>query len=286
MRTRWRGTPDRHPRDRLRRELGLHDAMFLVVASVVGSGIFLTPGAIAERLPHPGLILAVWVVGGMLSLAGALANAELGAMFPHAGGDYVYLREAFHPLRRLPGRLALVLRRSSRAPSPRSRRASRRRSSRVLGLSGAGRDSRSRSSRSWPCSWLNAIGVRHGARANNVTGWIKVGVLAFFVMRGAAHRRAATSATCVPSSTGSSPRRRRWPSRSRSRPCSSATSAGTPRCTSRARSTIRGATCRARCSSVSGSASRSTSRSTGVPVRGAGRRSLRARRTPASSPPR
>jgi APA family basic amino acid/polyamine antiporter len=90
--------PDRHPRDRLRRELSLHDAVFLVVASVVGSGIFLTPGAIAERLPHPGLILAVWVVGGLLSLAGALANAELGATFPHAGGDYVYLREAFHPL--------------------------------------------------------------------------------------------------------------------------------------------------------------------------------------------
>src|SRR5262245_65422284 len=74
------------------------DGVFLVVASVVGSGIFLTPGAIAERLPHPGLILAVWVAGGLLSLAGALANAELGAAYPHAGGDYVYLREAFHPL--------------------------------------------------------------------------------------------------------------------------------------------------------------------------------------------
>ena len=47
-----------------------------------GSRIFLTPGAIAERLPHPGLILAVWVVGGLFSLAGALANAELGAAFP------------------------------------------------------------------------------------------------------------------------------------------------------------------------------------------------------------
>lgn len=88
---------DRHPRDRLRRELGLTDATLLVVASVIGSGIFLTPGAIAERLPHVEWIFAVWVAGGLLSLAGALANAELGAMFPHAGGDYVYLREAFHP---------------------------------------------------------------------------------------------------------------------------------------------------------------------------------------------
>ena len=90
--------PDRHPRDRLRRELGLGDATLLCVAAVIGSGIFLTPGAIAERLPHAGLILAVWIAGGLLSLAGALANAELGAAFPHAGGDYVYLREAFHPL--------------------------------------------------------------------------------------------------------------------------------------------------------------------------------------------
>src|SRR6185436_4381941 len=66
--------------------------------SVIGVGIFLTPGAVADKLPHVGLVLAVWLLGGVLSLAGALANAELGAMYPHAGGDYVYLREAFHPL--------------------------------------------------------------------------------------------------------------------------------------------------------------------------------------------
>jgi APA family basic amino acid/polyamine antiporter len=89
--------PAAHPRDLLARSLSLRDAVLLVVASVVGSGIFLTPGAIADRLPHPGLIFAVWIAGGLLSLAGALANAELGAMFPRAGGNYVYLREAFHP---------------------------------------------------------------------------------------------------------------------------------------------------------------------------------------------
>ncbi len=88
---------DRHPRDRLRRELRLGSATLLVVSSVVGSGIFFTPGRIAELLPHPGWFFAAWVAGGLLSLAGALANAELGAMFPHAGGDYVYLREGFHP---------------------------------------------------------------------------------------------------------------------------------------------------------------------------------------------
>jgi len=85
------------PRDRLVRELGTVDTTMLVVSSVIGSGIFLTPAAIAGLLPHPGLILAAWLVGGLLSLAGALANAELGAMYPRAGGDYVYLREGYHP---------------------------------------------------------------------------------------------------------------------------------------------------------------------------------------------
>lgn len=86
------------PRDRLRRELTATDASLLVVSSVIGVGIFLTPGAVADILPHPGLFLAAWMVGGLLSLCGALANAELAAMYPHAGGDYVYLREAYHPL--------------------------------------------------------------------------------------------------------------------------------------------------------------------------------------------
>ena len=91
-------TPESHPRDRLSRELRLSDATLLVVSGVIGLGVFLTPGGIADLLPHPGVILAVWIAGGLLSLAGALANAELGAMYPYAGGDYVYLREAFHPV--------------------------------------------------------------------------------------------------------------------------------------------------------------------------------------------
>lgn len=87
-----------HPRDRLRRVLSLWDATMLVVASVIGAGIFLTPGRVAALLPDARWLLLAWGVGALLSLAGALANAELGAMFPRAGGDYVYLREAFHPV--------------------------------------------------------------------------------------------------------------------------------------------------------------------------------------------
>jgi len=69
----------------------------LIVASVVGSGIFFTPSQVAQLLPSGELILFAWIVGALLSLAGAFANAELGAMFPRAGGDYVYLREGIHP---------------------------------------------------------------------------------------------------------------------------------------------------------------------------------------------
>jgi APA family basic amino acid/polyamine antiporter len=86
-----------HPRDRLPRVLSLWDASMLIVASVVGSGIFFAPSQVAMLLPSAGLILLAWSVGALLSLAGAFANAELGAMFPRAGGDYVYLREGLHP---------------------------------------------------------------------------------------------------------------------------------------------------------------------------------------------
>jgi basic amino acid/polyamine antiporter, APA family len=84
--------------DRLHRELGLLDATMVVAGSVIGVGIFTSTGIVAAVLPDPVLLLAAWVLGGVLSLAGALTNAEMGAALPHAGGDYVYLREAFSPL--------------------------------------------------------------------------------------------------------------------------------------------------------------------------------------------
>jgi APA family basic amino acid/polyamine antiporter len=76
------------------RRLNLVDTAFLVVGAVIGSGIFLTPGLIAARVPSAGLLLAVWLAGGLVTLCGALSFAELGAMYPKAGGQYVYLREA------------------------------------------------------------------------------------------------------------------------------------------------------------------------------------------------
>jgi len=79
------------------RRLGLLDTTFLVIGAVVGSGIFMTPGIIAAGLPSPGLLLGVWLAGGLITLCGALSFAELGAMYPQAGGQYIYLREAFGP---------------------------------------------------------------------------------------------------------------------------------------------------------------------------------------------
>jgi len=81
----------------LLRKLNLLDATFLVIGAVVGSGIFMTTGFIAEYLPSPGLILIVWLIGGFIALSGALSFAELGTMYPQAGGQYVYLREAYGP---------------------------------------------------------------------------------------------------------------------------------------------------------------------------------------------
>jgi len=77
------------------RRLGLLDTSFLVIGAVVGSGIYMTTGDIAAVLPSPGLLLAVWLAGGLIALCGALSFAELGAMYPQAGGQYIYLREAY-----------------------------------------------------------------------------------------------------------------------------------------------------------------------------------------------
>jgi APA family basic amino acid/polyamine antiporter len=83
--------------EQLARKLGLFDAILIVIGIVIGSGIFLLPNLIARNLPSGPAILAIWIVAGLLSLFGAFAYAELGAMMPATGGQYVFLREAFGP---------------------------------------------------------------------------------------------------------------------------------------------------------------------------------------------
>jgi APA family basic amino acid/polyamine antiporter len=173
---------DRHPKDRLRRELSLTDASMLVVSSVIGVGIFLTPGSVAELLPHPHLFLAVWLVGGLLSLAGALANAELGAMYPHAGGNYVYLREAYHPFAGFAaGWLTFFVIYAGTIATLAVGFAE--------GLSlfvdvGDGGQIAVALAVIAITSWVNFVGVRQGARFNNVTAFLKIVALAALVVGG------------------------------------------------------------------------------------------------------
>src|SRR5256712_8051374 len=81
--------------DRLPRRLGLWSAVAVLIGSTIGGGIFRTPAIIAARVPSPGSMLAVWVLGGGLALCGALTYAELAALFPRSGGVFVYIREGF-----------------------------------------------------------------------------------------------------------------------------------------------------------------------------------------------
>ncbi|MBK9030286.1 MAG: amino acid permease [Myxococcales bacterium] len=78
-------------------KLGLGTAAALVIANIIGTGIFTSTGYQAQSLFDGGTMLVAWLVGGVLALAGAACYAELGAMMPRAGGEYVYLREAYHP---------------------------------------------------------------------------------------------------------------------------------------------------------------------------------------------
>ena len=70
----------------------------VVIGGIIGSGIFINPYIVAQRLDSSTLVLAAWIAGGAIALAGAYSYAELGALFPRAGGQYVYLRDAYHPL--------------------------------------------------------------------------------------------------------------------------------------------------------------------------------------------
>src|SRR5438876_6036010 len=80
------------------RGLGLYDSTMVVVGSMIGSGIFIVSADMARTIGSPGWLLAAWILTGLLTVVGALSYGELAAMMPRAGGQYVYLREAFSPL--------------------------------------------------------------------------------------------------------------------------------------------------------------------------------------------
>jgi APA family basic amino acid/polyamine antiporter len=85
------------PRSAPPRQLGVWVASAIVIANMIGTGVFTSAGFQAQRLHDPWTMVLTWVVGGVLALCGAATYAELASMMPHAGGEYVYLREAYHP---------------------------------------------------------------------------------------------------------------------------------------------------------------------------------------------
>ena len=90
------GSATNHPE--LTRALALRHSLSIVVGTVIGSGIFLVPAEMMRATGSTRLVYLAWVVGGLLSFFGALTYAELGAMKPQAGGEYVYIRDAYGPL--------------------------------------------------------------------------------------------------------------------------------------------------------------------------------------------
>jgi APA family basic amino acid/polyamine antiporter len=87
-----------HPQTDFVKAISRLDATALVVGSMVGSGIFIVSGQILREVQSPGLLLLVWTLSGLVTLVGAITYGELAAMFPRAGGQYIYLREAISPL--------------------------------------------------------------------------------------------------------------------------------------------------------------------------------------------
>jgi APA family basic amino acid/polyamine antiporter len=81
-----------------RRELGLFDAVVVVAGGIIGVGIFANPSNVARVVSDPVLILVVWAIGGAVALLGAFVWAELASRYPHVGGQYIYLRHAYHPV--------------------------------------------------------------------------------------------------------------------------------------------------------------------------------------------
>ena len=91
-----RGTAPEAPE--LAKRLGLLDATMIVMGGIIGAGIFITPAVVARHVTSPALIIGAWMAGGLIALAGAFVYAELAALHPAVGGQYAYLRDAYHPV--------------------------------------------------------------------------------------------------------------------------------------------------------------------------------------------
>ncbi len=91
-------SPAPGPANGLERKLGLFPLTNIVVANMIGAGIFTTSGLLMQDLHHPGVMIGLWLFGGLIALCGALSYGELGAAFPQAGGEYAFLSRLYHPV--------------------------------------------------------------------------------------------------------------------------------------------------------------------------------------------
>src|SRR5450631_1729012 len=82
----------------LARRLGPFDATMIVMGGIIGAGIFVNPSVVARQVHTPILVLGAWIIGGVLALIGAFIYAELAVLRPRVGGQYAYLRDAYHPI--------------------------------------------------------------------------------------------------------------------------------------------------------------------------------------------
>src|SRR5688500_9036892 len=91
-------TPEVTEQSEMKRELGLLDATMIVAGSMIGSGIFIVSADMTRNVGSAGWLIAVWLITGFMTMTAAISYGELSGMYPRAGGQYVYLKEAFNPL--------------------------------------------------------------------------------------------------------------------------------------------------------------------------------------------
>ena len=82
----------------LQKRVNLFDGISIVAGAMIGSGIFIVSADIARNVGSPGWLMVVWIITGIITIIGAISYGELASMMPHVGGQYVYLKEAYHPL--------------------------------------------------------------------------------------------------------------------------------------------------------------------------------------------
>ena len=186
----------------LRRDLTLFDSINIVIGTIIGSGIFLVPAEIARAVHTPGWMLAVWVIGGVLTMLGALSLAELGAAMPEAGGIYTFIGRAYGQLMGFlcgwmmftvitSGSIATLgaafpIYLSAFVPLTPT-------TTKLVGLAAIA-----------IMTWINVIGVKNGARLGNVLTALKVGglvvmVLCVFILPAQAPRGSAPGVAPLPS---------------------------------------------------------------------------------------